>query len=456
MFVLLLACAGKDAPSVDSQDGAPDIQSCDAISQVEVEVLPARSVVLIHASTDEEAALSVPLVYALGSRSEDLPPDTAVGTEHSVMVLGLPSLADVQVDLALGDCVESVVFETEAVDWPLPYVTDVTETGGLGVGGWFPVTLYTEDLQYSAILASDGTPVWSIADEGLPLRTRMANDRASVFQNQQAWKVETDGYIASYPLDGSPRTVHTIPGHHTDFAEKDDGTLAVLVFDARNMGSRQILGSSVVEVAPDGTQTTIWSAFDALELDLGVEYTQSQWGDVEWPQLEEWVHINSISYDAGRGKYLLTGGNHGMVIQVDEHGGTDWVVGPAESDAYLHLDDPDSLARPHSATHLDGDRVLVFNRGEFTNVDTCAWVSTYEIDVDAGTATVVDRYESDDCRVVSFFGEARPVREDELFVNYSSAGVLELVDGDGALAYQLQTGLGAAFGYGQYVESLYR
>ncbi|MCP4805439.1 MAG: hypothetical protein GY913_13815 [Proteobacteria bacterium] len=451
MILLALACTGE-TDEVTSDSGPAQVD-CPGVF-LEVELVEPGTVALVRVESDEPVSVTVERVERVesGEPFTDLPPVSAEATEHVVTVRGLPLAATVELDIVAGECARTEIIETDAADWTFPYVTDVLDTGAVGDGGWFPLTLFTETGQYAVILGSDGTPVWWTTPAQLPTRTAVAHDRLGVLSNGIASSVVTDGFVQRHSWTGEV-TEHVVPRHHTDFTERPDGTLGVLVYEVQEIEGRSFLASGIVEVSPDGEQRELWSAFDADEPKTWLHYAGPivDAGGIE--DLEEWMHINSISWSEDQRAYVVTEGNEGRLFRIAEDGTTDWVVGWDDDEV---VPESRELVRgPHSAELQADGTVLVFNRGTREDLpEQCAYVTHLEIDTDAGVARQLDRYAVDDCFTVTFFGEAR-ARADGMFVNYSSAGLVDLVDANGQVAHRLQTDLGAAFGYGDHIGSLY-
>ncbi|MCP4805440.1 MAG: hypothetical protein GY913_13820 [Proteobacteria bacterium] len=449
-WLLLLAC-NKDGPT--EGDSGSVVQTCEAFSEVEADVLPLGTVVVLRTETDTAGPVSVDRIQVGDAVYTDRPSDTESGTAHEITVYGLPALTEIQVDLALDDCVQTVIFETGSPSETFPFITDALETGELGSGGWFPMTVFTEDVQYSAILASDGTPVWWRGHDLVLTRTALSVDRETILFNTIAGGYQGQGFITRLELGGGERAVYEVPGHHTDFVERPDGTVAALVYDIEEVDGSWYQASAVVEIAPDGTQTMLFRLFDQAVLDTGIGYPESTVHADGVDVMYEWMHLNSISWSESEQAYLLTEGNAARVMQVSADGELDWIVGHHVGEIHTELED--SVQAPHKAVRIDGGGVVVFNRGDRdSGAEQCAFVTTLE--VDGVGATETNRVTPEDCLKVTFLGEAQNLADDKLFVNYSSAGVLELLGEDLEPELRLTTNLGAAFGFGEYAESLYR
>ena len=428
-----LACASPVAPTHEP--------TCEGVAELDVAYQSDTTVVDVRVATLEEQVVEIVGVEVDGDHYLDLPPASR-GLDHSMPLLGLPADRDVTVDVQVGACLETVEFHSGAPDTVFPYVTDPDEQGHLG-DGWFVVSTIIDGGGYASILATDGTPVWWTQVQFAPFRTLLDGD--AVLYNTQATAPWAPGEIVRHPLHGDAIERVAVQGAHTDFVLKPDGTLATLVWLVDEVDGRELVASGIVEVTPDGAETLVWSAFDALEPDLDRDYPAFASADPGAAQLEEWLHVNSLSWSEERQAYLVTTGSlHtpelDRLFRVEADGTTSAVVGP------------EPLASPHSARFLDDGTVLVFNRG--AEGEACAYVQTLAIDGD--DATEVDRVVADGCARNLFLGEAQALDGDGTFINYSSAGVMQVLDADDRVALQIQTDLGAAFGYGEYRTSLYR
>ena len=93
-----------------------------------------------------------------------------------------------------------------------------------------------------------------------------------------------------------------------------------------------------------------------------------------------------------------------------------------------------------------GDRLLVFNRGSFTESGQCSSAVAYDLS-ESGRATETWSFTTEVCQRVSFLGNATHLPGGDTLVSWSSAGRIDVVNPEGDGGLTLSLGVGAAFGF---------
>jgi Arylsulfotransferase (ASST) len=245
-------------------------------------------------------------------------------------------------------------------------------------------------------------------------------------------------------LDGTPRTVHSVPTGHHDFAELPDGTVAMLEHDDRVIGGKHVRGDRIVEVDPDGVRRVVWSAWDHLVYDPDQTYGEPGTG---------WTHANALDYDHERDLYHVSLRNLDAILRVERATGEVlWQLGGEGGD----FDDPQSDAPLFQRQHqfeIDGDRILVFDNSTVSHGQSR--VVEYELDAGAGIAQRTWTYESDPSLYSMVLGDVARLPNDHVLVTWSTAGVVEEVDTDSQVVWKLQTQIGGGIGYVTWRNTLY-
>lgn len=464
----LSSCVDKDGgghgmDSGDLADGGDDgacVVDAMLFSGFEPSISPIPTVLRVNWATSSPARVRVSYEAGEGRLTTDWS-ESEVGGD--IAVLGLPS--NQQVNLRLETVVdgETRCSPTQAVTTGSLGLTDPTLTTLVADAvspGFTAVAMLGDGRAAATILDQRGRFVWAQPAVGLS-RARFSRDRLAVLYNTNPSSWDAMGTLVRQPLNGDPGTTFQVPTAHTDFVELPDGTLAVLGGEMREYegGSRRILGQTVIEVAPDGTTRQAWSVFDHFEPDLDHNFEPGPLDDGLSPALEDWSHLNGLSYDEASGDYVISSSfNHG-VLRVDrESAALVWslsqVTAPTD---FTVVSEVDELAMPHSAQLVAEDRVLVFNRGHLQPGGTgdCSWVTELQLDTIAATATPVWHWSSDDCVTVGFLGQAHRLPDGHTLTFWSSAGRITETDASGQLVWQVDMPLGTAFGFGDRVDSLY-
>lgn len=319
---------------------------------------------------------------------------------------------------------------------------------------WVLFPVLTAASRFVVVADASGSLIWaweppSLSEDDGPLyRARVTHDGGGVLVNTHAskggpgalWRVSWDGTIQE---ELRPATINR------DFTELPDGTLAWLGQEVRQFGEgRPLLGDTVVERAPDGTERVVWSLFDDYDHGLGVG---TPLADPLEQDAEDWAHANGLRYLPESDDWLVVAPNlhrepelepPGGILRVDrETGATVWELANRTGD--FALSDGIALEGPHSAQLVDGG-LLTFNRGA---PDSCSRATWIRLDEEAGTASVGWESQNDDCVHVVFLGEALRLPTGETAVMFSSSGRLEFVDEAGDPQWRLAADLGAGFGF---------
>ncbi len=375
--------------------------------------------------------------------SDPTPTDT-----HELLIVGVPprTVAEVAVieDGAAGG---SAVLETPALPSWAPDLDVAVDDPALQASGLTLVPLVLDAPAGVLLIDGRGRPVWAwppVDGTELATRARLSLDGRHILFNAAAPNADDPGLIQRVSLaDGTAETV-MINGLHLDFAEYTDGGYLGLSWEIRELEGRRILADTVVERDPSGAERVVWSAWDWFEPDLTRAWPRSYPADLD---VEDWTHINGLSYDPVEDAVYLTMTFNNGVAKLDRASGELlWVV--ADQYGNVRPTTPGLVELPHSAERTDTGDVLVFNRGDLSDVSTgSAWVVEIDVDTSAGTASEIWSYEPPDPLVVGFLGSAARLDNGNTLISWSSAGRLEEVTADGEVALQLGTALGSAFGF---------
>ncbi len=384
--------------------------------------------------------------------------ESAPATEHAVMLTGLPPLTTLDVRVTAdgtGDVAETRVTTGAHPAWvpDLDYAADAPASAEGGVT-LAPVILPGG----GGILGIDaaGTVVWSWPqdDAGFPwppFRAWLARDGQAVLYNHMAPSAEDPGPIVRVSLDGSAVENRAITGGHTDFVEYTPGGHLSLGSDIREVDGRKLLGDTIRELAPDGTERVVWSAWDDFSPDLAKTYPNLYPADVT---VEDWTHINGIAYDADEDDVYVTATFNNAVIRVDRATGElVWWVSDYQGGDFTNVDGAQLMTLPHSVQRVDGG-ITVFSRGNPADPEACSEVVDIALDEVTWEARERWSYTAPDCLLVPYLGGAERLPGGNTLVSWTTAGRLDEVTPDGALAWQVGTSIGAAFGFSTRAERL--
>lgn len=362
----------------------------------------------------------------------------STGPAHTTTVWGVPETTEVWVRVVDGDgepLSDTVRWTTGVLPAEVPRLTATGEPDPTGdrlvtsVGG----------LGYAVIvLDAEGRLLWAHPDgrSYLVSRARLARDGGSILYNAFWMDLYAGlGEIVRVSLDGGTVTTVPVPLQSHDFVELPDGTLATYVLEARTVDGVQYVADTLVEIAPDGTWTTVWNAWE----DPTTPFTAPPAGDLTW------THANALDWDEAAEAYRVGLRNLDCVLTLtrtgevlDHFGGTssDWRFAGTPFDGQHQFE-------------WAGDRVRVFDNGPEAAADSR--VVEYTLDAETHTATEIWSYHSDPPTYVYAGGDVHRDRLDATWVTWTTAGQLQRVGADGEVLGQLEAPLGYGVAFTTWV-----
>jgi hypothetical protein len=296
------------------------------------------------------------------------------------------------------------------------------------------------------IIDGKGEIVWYYTDERHLdfYRARLARDGKSVLYN--AAKISgmpsPSSELVRVALDGSTSSSIPIPFLAHDFVEHPDGTLAAIGIDQRDVDGTPVAGNKIVEVAPDGTQRTVWTSWDCFD------YAVIKGDDVA----QGWTFANALDYDPADDVYYLGLRNFSSIARINRKSrACEWVLGLGAPTLTFASGAPRFLHQHQF--QVRGNHVLIMdNDGATGHVSR---VLEYELDLDGKVATPVWSYQADPTVYTFVFGEPLRFDDGSTFINWGAAGQMERLDASGKSIWKLNAAAGYAFGFHVLADSLY-
>jgi hypothetical protein len=279
--------------------------------------------------------------------------------------------------------------------------------------------------------------------EGFSSRTRLSADGRRIYYNIYHITLSPPQHFAgivAVSLDGETVEATSLPESHHDFLLHEDGTIAYLQYDRREMDGMLVAGDALVERAPDGTETVIWTTWEGLEWDgKGMVNKEGMF----------WSLANNLEYDPDSGTYLLGLRDRNEILQISRQtGGIDWILGGPDGT----LGQTDVFIGQHGFQR-DGDDLLVFDNRGATGESR---VIRYTIDAGAGTATTDWTWVNDPLMFTEYFGDVRLLPDDGLLIAWGLGGRLSALDADRQSASERAWGTGTELGFVTWEPTLTR
>lgn len=328
--------------------------------------------------------------------------------------------------------------------------TDVLLAGDAQVAEGYLVTSVFAPVTAAVILDGDGDYVWwSLPDAGEDKVSRMVpsvDGESLLFwyvniQDGPGGPLGLGNQLTRWSFAGEELAMETLEGGHHDFTELPDRTVAFLDYDTQETVDGEKIGDRVMELAPDGTLTEIWSVWDSFEY------------DPDGPQLpgSGWSHANALDYVAAEDAYYISLFGLNSIVKLDRASGElEWILGSEDGD-FVHDGMGPFFIQQHQFHRLD-DSLVVFDNGASETAASRAL--EYQLNTGTGVATRTWSY-APSPDIYSFsLGDVTRLDNDNTLVTFSTAGLVLEVTPDGEVVWELAMGLGGALGYVTWVESL--
>lgn len=408
---------------------------------------------------NEDAAHSAQLVWsgpdgaATVAYSGATDPDDRAGVvasdggEHTATLWGLASLAEITYSFTVDGETCTDTFTAAGVPSGLPTFT-VTSYDEDAADGWrYLAGVAMGDTGTLLIVDRDGRWRWhEVHDEAINVSAVALAGDTLLYNSFDQDRTNDIGQVHARPLLGEGTVdTRTEGGHHT-FAYLPDGTIAFPSIDVRTWldpddnEEVSVVGDRILEVAPDGTVTELWSIWDHEEPVKHGEWDSGFYGSVG----KDWTHANALNYNAERDTYLLSLGHLDTIYEIDRSTG----------EVLLRLT-PDSVA--------DGSTVYNFQHDPNWSDDGTLMLLSYpegqpataiEYSVSSdGTMEEVWSYQRDKSGT-TLLGQARRLPNGNTFINFGGIGEIREVTPAGEVVWQMNASLGSWFGNSVLLDTL--
>ena len=450
--LILLACTEPTPSTPSSGDSA--VRTNDTgdegfeVLDVDAELADIVTVVRVRWSTEVETTGYVE--FGFDESYGKLTNTTESGTEHEVLLLGMPADTPVHFRVVASDGANEV--SSEALDittGPLPSGSPTLTVEGEVDGQWAYQAIPFQGTSYViAIVDTEGRIVWYDFPEpkGNLMRALVTPEFDEVVY---VWAGSQDfldeGKIVRVSMDGSERTEIDFPYVDHDAAILPNGVLAGIVvteppedsgYDEHDRADR------IVELAPDGTQTTIWNAWDHIDFSAIPSIRNEH----------NYTHANGLDYVAEEDAYYISLKTLGTIAKVDRSTGeTLWMVN-GELNEFSFPEGTEIVQLQHQFDRVDGG-LLIFDNGERDRGYSRA--VEYALDEENLEGEQVWEYIHDPPIQVLVKGDVSRFDDGTTQVVWSLAGEIQNVTPEGEVYWQLNTDLGQALTFVQVLDDLY-
>ncbi len=221
---------------------------------------------------------------------------------------------------------------------------------------------------------------------------------------------------------------------HHDFADAEGGGAACLVTDVRpGRSGADVLGDAIVVVEADGTQTPVWSSWDAWEVPADSSMEK-----------HSWTHANAIDNDPVGGGYWVGFRDLSSVVQVLPDGTVGDMIGGDDS-SYTFAEGGDVPKFQHQFQMVDGGVVMFDDRDPATGEDSRLLELT--LDDSAMTAQAAWTWHHPDALQNLALGDVDRADDGSALGVFSYNGVMVDVGPEGEVRWELGTELAVGIPY---------
>jgi hypothetical protein len=372
---------------------------------------------------------------------------TALGTEHQVLLLGMPEQTMVHFEVVSEDAerVPTWVSDADTIETlELPdYLPDLVATGT--APSWDDVLVgpIAGTVDYSLMIDNQGRIVWydEIPAGGQLIRTSLSFDRTEMLLFMAGPRGDlSTGYVTRTALDQSASTTLPTPGVDHDMIELPHGGYAAIVVvepPDPDEAPENSLADAIVEFDLEGKTREVWNAWDTL-----APHARSN---------TNWTHGNALDYSAELDAYTLSMKDFNALLQVDgQSGDVNWMLGGAE-EQFTYLEGTLDVPHHHQFDLVDGG-VVIFDNGDSATGYSRA--VELQLDLGARTAESVWSYRHDPDYRVTAKGDVHRFDDGNTQIVWSSEGEVQDVTPLGELVWQLNASAGS-FVFTEHAE-LYR
>lgn len=439
------------AETGETADSGEDSGDPTTLAPLGLTVTPAPAVQTVLVASWTTAAPCVGSAsFAYEARPDTEVAEAAATTSHRVLLLGIPS--EMPVSGAV-QCVDGdLVGPRQAFDattGPLPEgLTDLTLRGDPDPRGGFLTLPILVPVEAATIIDMQGRIVWywfeTTNSDGT--RVHLSVDTASVLVNVQDESpngTSGQGGLRRVSFDGSTVERISVPQASHDYVELPDGTIAAIAADIRKDGKDSYHGDRIMEVAPDGTLSELWSVWDI--------WTPATAPPEHTTGAASWTHGNAVDYDPVTDSYWFSLRNLSAIVHIDRASGAvlEQIGGPTPT--WTYTDPAQALDGEHQFQLLD-DGILVFDN-QYTSRETRA--VEYAMDAASHTLDVRWSYLPSAGFFEQALGDVHRNDDGSTRVTFSTEGEIHQVDGDGNLLWVLTAGPDATLGYTEHIATLY-
>ncbi len=327
---------------------------------------------------------------------------------------------------------------TGSIPAEVPTFTEVIPVNSPGLGPWVLTSALDPggDKGFILVLGLDGKVVWYLAtDSGAAASARPTADGAGIYFVTFHEADPTAARLTVMGWDGVVRSELEVPFAHHDAVELPEGGWVTAISEMREVGDETIAGDTIVELALDGSQRVVWSAWDSLRMVENKGWTTSR-----FPDAIDWTHVNGIEYDPVELAYYVSFYYPECVVKIDRGTGeTIWQLG-GDDNEFQFIDD-DGFGPQHAPQVVPGG-LRVFDNNDSTG----SRAVEYQIDDVGMTVSMTWSFAPPEKIWALALGDVARYADGSALVTYGSGREIFAVAADGSITGQLEVDQFVALG----------
>ena len=269
--------------------------------------------------------------------------------------------------------------------------------------------------------------------------------RAVIFNSFATDFTLDSGVLRTVSLEGENLQQRPAPLSHHVFTQLPDGSVAYPAVELRDWLDPDtgewvpVIGDTIVEMDTNGSERTVFSAWDWKPVQKHDHWTSSFYGDAH-----DWTHANALQYIEERDSYLITFPHLDTFLEIDRSTGEVTLEISPEGDVTVNGD----FDHPHD-THWSDDGLLRL----ISHEEEGTVARAFSID---GTQLKLEWSYGSELNITgTVIGQHRRMNNGNIMVNFGGAGVMHEVTPEGDLVWSMSSELGYWLGNGQWFYDFY-
>jgi hypothetical protein len=435
MIWLIFACQKyNSSPSIDRQfDVETDLFEV-------VEARPATqmpTIIELNVETSQDISVWADVIISDASYYST---HISQGTVHQFLLGGAAEEQTISIQLHTAE-ESSELFDitTERLSFhPQVFAEGTSDTSGVYS------TVVSGEEKGLAIWNSQGELLWSLDlsdQENTPIQSHFSPNQGTITYNLFADDhAEPEGELITVNLLGEEVSRIDTPYQHHAFVPIDSSTFAYLSLDVQmteEFGS--VVGDQIILIN-NNNQQKLFSCWDHFEV-----APTPVWNLPFYPQGKDWTHASGLTYNSEEEILTLSLMGLQAILNIDLSGNITNVFGGDNIDSTTHYISDPPLVRPHGAKWLN-QKMYIFHSPELQSRGSV-------FNAESSESYWENHVSSEGIHALAL-GDIHPLAENNLLVNYGTAGRMELYKENGETVFVIENALGSYFSHATYIMEL--